>query len=238
MHPPDNIFFGVPLADRIIDINCAIAIFSAINKYHGQSSFLWGISEVSLARNILAHRFKKTDCEWIMMIDSDIVFTERDWLQLWESEEKIVFAPYAKKIPGARPAEFGLGFCRVHRSVFDAIDNLVNDDGREIVSQFYRDGEIHSHYFPVGVSGDSRWLGEDHAFFTLCAMTGIPYHREGNCSLKHVGPFEYGYPNQSNNAKFWEGVLIPPKADAYVESDDSDDSPDDYPEDDRPIVVM
>jgi hypothetical protein len=200
------IFFGVPTIDGRIHVECAIGIFKAVTRHEsggGQTYFHSGISDIALARNIIVHKFLASDCDRIMMIDSDIIFSETDFRLMLESEKDIVTAPYARKIPGKAPAMFGLGFTLVHRRVFTAMDNLVNDDGEPIVSQFYMDGEIHSNYFPVGVTGDSRWLGEDRAFFVLCSMCGIPYTMETRCRLQHVGNFTYGYPYQSNDATFW-----------------------------------
>lgn len=198
------IFFGVPTYDGRIDVNCAVGIFKAIQQHGGQSYFHSGISEIALARNIIVHKFLKSECEWLMMIDSDIIFSEQDLQYLMDSPELIATAPYARKIPGKAPALFGLGFTLVNRKVFEAIDQLTNDDGQEFAARFYMDGEIHVNYFPNGVTGDSRWLGEDRAFFTLCAMTGIKYTMENRCRLQHVGTFVYGYPYQDNDCKFWK----------------------------------
>jgi hypothetical protein len=219
------IFFGVPTIDGRIDVNCVIGIFRCIQRVGGQSYFHRGISDIALARNIIVHKFLKSECDMLMMIDSDIIFSEQDFDYLMESKESIATAPYARKIPGMAPALFGLGFTLVHRSVFQAIDDLTGDSGQEIAAKFYLDGEIHTNYFPVGVTGDSRWLGEDRAFFTLCAMTGIKYTMETRCRLQHVGSFNYGYPNQSNGVTFW-------KPDEEPESDEFNEAMD------RPIVVM
>lgn len=198
------IFFGVPTIDGRIDVNCAIGIFRAINLYGGQSYFHRGISDIALARNIIVHKFLKSDCEWIMMIDSDIIFSEQDIDYILKSPDLIATAPYARKVPGKAPALFGLGFTLVNRKVFEKIDELTGDGGQEIAAKFYMDGEIHTNYFPMGVTGDSRWLGEDRAFFTLCSMTGIKYTMETRCRLQHVGSFMYGYPDQSNGVRFWK----------------------------------
>jgi hypothetical protein len=220
------IFFGVPSIDRRIDIDCVLGILKEIQMRGGQSYFHQGISDIALARNIVIHKFLKSDCDQLMMIDSDIIFTAQDFQYLLESDNALVTAPYARKIPGKSPAMFGLGFTLVHRSVFAALDALTNEQGEPVVGQFYLDGEIHSHYFPNGVTGDSRWLGEDRGFFTLCAMTGIKYTMETRCRLGHVGYFVYGYPDQSNGVQFWSPEPQSPEDKEFSTAMD------------RPIVVM
>ena len=217
-----KIFYGVPCATRNIDVDCAIAIFKTVHQYGGQTYFHMGISDIALARNLVVQKFLLSECDWLMMIDSDIIFSDDDWNFLWEGDEDIVTAPYARKIPGKSPALFGLGFTRVNRRVFHSIDALQKDDSSPFVDQFYMDGAIHSHYFPNGVTGDSRWLGEDRGFFTLCAMASIPYRMEPRCTLRHVGSFIFGYPDQSNGTTWWRPV--------EEESDSEGDN--------RPIVVM
>lgn len=210
MIPIDNIFFGIPCATRNIDVDTIISTNRQIRKYGGMFDAPLAISDVALARDMVVQRFKKSHLEWLMMIDSDMIFTDYDFEMLWEGDEPIVIGPYARKIIGEAPHDFGLGFTRVHRSVFDKIDELQTETGAPVVQEFYlkygnqKLSEIYSHYFPNGVSGDSRYLSEDRAFFVLCAMTGLSYRIEKRCRLGHVGTFVYGYPDQSSGAKFWK----------------------------------
>jgi hypothetical protein len=218
--PINDIFIGVPCIDRRIDCETAIGVFNCNRLYGAEHYFHMGISEVSLARNIVTQKFLKSDKNWFVLWDSDIIASNNDFTLLWDSPDDISTAPYARKIPGKPPAMFGLGFTRVHRRVFEKINELQNEDGTEIAARFYMDGEIHTHFYPNGVTGDSRWLGEDRAFFTLCAMTGISYRLERRCCLQHAGVFLYGYPYQDNGHRFWHP--------------DEDPVPDDH----RPVQVM
>lgn len=220
-----NIFFGVPSIDRRIDCECAISIFRTVAQVGGQTHFHMGVSDLPFARNTVVQRFKESKCEWLQMIDSDIIYSEKDWDILWQGSEELVCGTYARKVPGKPPADYGLGFVRAHRSVFEKIDTLENADGSELAQRFYYEGKMYVHYFPVGVSGDSRWLGEDRAFFTLCQLAGVNHRLERNCRLQHVGNFVYGYPNQANGQTFW----MPD--DAIIENSGGEF-------DDRPIVIM
>lgn len=217
----EKIFFGIPLSTRMIDYECAMSTYRTVARTGGHIYFHHGISDIALARNIVTQRFKESDCDWFMMIDSDIIFTEQDWDYLWEGSEMLVTAAYARKIPGKSPANYGLGFTRAHRSVFDAIDNCRNSEGAEYANRFYMDGAVHVNYYPGGVTGDSRWLGEDRGFFTLCQMADVEHRLETRCQLQHVGSFVYGYPDQSNGAHFFR-----------PEEEESQEGSE------RPIVVM
>jgi hypothetical protein len=155
------------------------------------------MSDISLARNEIVHVFLQTGMQWLMWVDSDIVFQVDDWNLLWEGDEDIVTAEYARKIPGLKPAAYGLGFTRVHRSVFVAIEDLHNEDTvTETAQRYYMGGAMKVNFHPCGASGDNRWLGEDRGFFTLAAMAGCTHRLETRTRLKHVGHIEFGYPNQ------------------------------------------
>ncbi len=159
--------------------------------------FWGGMSDIALARNIIMHKFvERTSFEWLMMIDSDIGFDLSDWELLWEGDEDIVTAEYSKKIIGERPAQFGLGFTRIHRSVLEKIKDLTNDDGSEKVPRFYHEGEIAVAYHTSGPNPESRWIGEDRALFFWASLTDANYRLETRTRLRHIGRFAYQYPQQ------------------------------------------
>ena len=99
----EKVWIGMPMMDRRIDIGCVTGLFQ-VQGYYEKPFFAIGISNISGARNKIAHIFMEhTEYEWFMMIDSDIVFTPNDWELLWEGDEDVVIAAYAKKIIGERP---------------------------------------------------------------------------------------------------------------------------------------
>ncbi len=203
----EQVFLGVPSIDRRIDVHCMLGIMHCL-QYIGATSFMIGNSNISHVRNLMAHMFmEKSPCEWFQMVDSDIVFTRADWEILWEGNEDLVTAPYARKVIGEKPAEFGLGFTRVHRSVFEKIQKLTQDDGSEYAGRFMHKGELVTNYFPNGPSG-TRWLAEDHGFFTLARMADVTYRLEKRTRLHHVGYFEFGYPEQIAGYKVFDGDTL------------------------------
>jgi hypothetical protein len=196
MIPRENILVCMPSLDRRIDIGCVKGLMQCA-PYYERPLFLIGQSNISLARNNLAHDFlKNSTAEWSMWIDSDIMFGTEDWYRLWEGDEEIVTSPYARKMLGEPPALFGLGFTRIHRSVFEKIAALVTDDGQETAQRFYHKGELRINYFPNGANPAGRWLNEDHGFFMLAQMTNVKPRIETGCSLLHVGMMEFGFPDQ------------------------------------------
>lgn len=196
MIEPSKVFVGIPSIDRRIDVHCMMGLMRCM-PFYGRTYFLLGMSNISLARNEIAHIFmEKSECEWLMWIDSDIVFTREDWELLWEGDEDIVTAEYAKKIIGEKPAQFGLGFTRVHRRVFETIREMKTEDGQDYAQRFYHKGAMMVNYFPNGANAAGRWLSEDHGFFMLAQMTDAKPRLETRTRLRHVGMFEFGYPDQ------------------------------------------
>lgn len=107
----------------------------------------------------------------------------------------VVTADYSKKDLVRRGiAKYGLGFARVHRSVFGTLkEKSVTSDGQSLVPSARFQSIMFDDYFPRGVQGMGDWLGEDNGFFTLCGMAGIPVRRETRTRLVHWGRVGFGY---------------------------------------------
>jgi hypothetical protein len=104
----------------------------------------------------------------------------------------IVAAEYARKSEGAPPVRLGLGFARIHRSVFGALDALNLESGEARIDSFMYEGRLVADYFISGCS-EHRWLGEDTGFFSLCALAGIHPRVEQRCNLEHIGKKAWPY---------------------------------------------
>lgn len=118
---------------------------------------------------------------------------------LYECEaDTIVCAEYSYKDDQMRPCRGGLGFTRIHRSVFTAIEQLKHDDGTPRTWQFLSEGMLCTDFFPRGslfgqIVPSSQWVGEDHGFFTLARMAKILPRIETRTRLWHVGTKAYPY---------------------------------------------
>jgi hypothetical protein len=194
---PRTVLIACPAHDRRCDCSTINSMLNVLPHIARNPFFLTGSSDICLARNMIAHKFvQHSPYNWIVWVDSDIIFSPSDWMKLWEGPEDIVTAPYAKKVLGEMPTLYGLGFTRVHRSAYELIRDFVRPDGTELADRFYMESELIVNYHPVGVTGDSRYHGEDRGFFLLAALADIPHRLETRTHLRHVGPFEYGYPDQ------------------------------------------
>ena len=195
--PREKVMLAIPVKDKF-DPGVVDGMLRTI-RFWGQPLFLGGCSDPGLARCKIAHVFveKALEFDWLMMVDDDMCFSERDWELLWEGEELIVCADYSKKILGQRPTGTGLGFTRVHRSIFEKLKDLRKDDGSELLERFYMEGEMYVDYFPSGTRlMQGRRLGEDQGFFMLCSMVTDSIRWEKRTQLGHAGRFVYGYPHQ------------------------------------------
>jgi len=195
--PREKVFVAIPCYDSKLDVACVSGLMQCM-PYYARPFFWCGMSNIALARNEIAHIFMETftDYDWLMMIDADTGFTVDDWKLLWEGDEQIVIAEYARKIIGEAPVKFGLGFTRVHRCVFEKLRALTNDDGKEKLTRFYHKGQVMVDYFPNGAMLSGRWIGEDQGFFMWAAYTDAAVRLETRTKLKHVGRFEFCYPDQ------------------------------------------
>lgn len=201
-----SVFVGRPIYGRAtpghergIKELCAAQCLGAQYDHVGESS-------ISSARDYVAHYFlTRTACEWLVWIDSDISFNLTDWSYLMEQEEGelAVCAEYMKKTQDLSPqvANFGLGFARVHRSVYEQLGELVSDSGAPRLLRYRAGVEMNDErtveefveYHPVGVAPDGSRRNEDHGFWLMVRLAGIQIRKETRTHLGHTGDFTWWY---------------------------------------------
>lgn len=201
-----TVFVGRPIFDRCTPLHDRGMLELAHDGAIGAQYDHVGQSSISDARDYVAHYFKtRTTCDWLVWIDSDIAFSRQDWAYLMEQHgnELAVCAEYMKKTQdlSIQVAQFGLGFARVHRSVYERLDDLTHDDGEPRLRR-YRSrvelGEVKTieefvEYHPVGVAPDGSRKNEDHFFWLLCHLAQVPVRVERRTKLGHTGSFTWWY---------------------------------------------
>jgi hypothetical protein len=197
---PQKIMLAMPCMDGRIWVETMMGVMAVLAPAQGAIQPYWHVGDSNIAhcRNGIAHYFlTRTDFDTLFFLDSDIVFTAEDFAYLLEGKEQVVIAPYARKIMGSPPTGFGMGFCRIHRSVFDTLNGLLDDEGGEALGRYYIEGQgVATHFFYTGASTDARWFGEDTGFWHFCAMNNITTRFETRTKLGHIGFYKYGCPNQ------------------------------------------
>lgn len=202
----DKIIVAMPCYNSLIDAGCVNGML-ACAPFYARPLIFAGNSSIALARNEIANIFvESTDADWLMWIDADTRFTPDDWNLLWEDGDSvdIVCAEYARKVLGLPPVQFGLGFTRIHRRVFEAIKKLTHEDGAERVNRFYHKGQVYVDYHPNGAMQSGKWIGEDQGFFMWAGLAEAKLRVETRTKLKHVGTLPYDYPEQINAATLVE----------------------------------
>lgn len=196
---PRNIILSIPCKTGLLDVLCMVGVCNVIGtgRVANQPLIQFGGSNIGSVRNLIAHEFmNRTDAEWLVMIDDDIGFRVTDWDFLFEDQagELAVCAEYLQKIDGQRiTATFGLGFARVHRRVFEMIQELTTSDGAPWCRQGIFAGKLIWDYFPQGVTASGEYRQEDHGFWTLVRLTGCGVRMERRTLLAHSGRSTWRY---------------------------------------------
>lgn len=230
MIDPKTVLVTIPSYDgkTVTGLTGALAACAAEHLF-GNMLFLNGCAGPQLARNLLAHGFLRSQYEWMVGIDADIAFTAADFKILMDypmsplsmnaptipplnkamDDEAtrdaagnilLSVAEYSRKVDALDPCRFGLGFVKIHRSVFTALDALNFEDGSPRVQQFLWKGALVSDYF-IGGAMAGQWKGEDTGFFELVRLAGITPRIEQRCRLIHVGSKEYAYTPNTGGAQ-------------------------------------
>lgn len=128
-------------------------------------------------------------------------------VQFEYAPELAVTAEYARKTELREPIRFGMGFVRLHRSVFEKLDALKNEEGIPIIDQFMHQGRLVSDYFPAGTDGEGRRHGEDGAFWLRVRLAGITPRIETRTKLVHWGRQAYPYVNSLRRSHLTKSVF-------------------------------
>lgn len=194
---PRNIILAMPCKDGRNDVMSTRGLCNIIGtgRLANQPMFQFGGSNVGAVRNTIAHEFReKTTAEWLMMLDDDVGFGIEDWDFLFEGTELAVCAEYLQKLDGMRvPARFGLGFCRVHREVFEKLILLEDEHGVPWVRQGIYAGRLMYDFFPQGITSAGEYRQEDHGFWTLVKLAGFDVRIETRTHLLHSGRSTWRY---------------------------------------------
>jgi hypothetical protein len=213
---PLSVLIAIPCYDgKVESITCGGIMAASGEHLFGNIVFIDSVG-IRLARNLLTHKFINGPFEWLVFIDADIGFTARDFKILMDypehkggppvnpdmdsvattngdGEALIVNAEYSRKVDTGDSVRFGLGFTRIHKSVFARLDELNDAEGAQLVRQFMAQGQLVADYYLEGAQTASNWTGEDTGFFMLCRHAGIVPRIEQRCSLIHVGRKQYPY---------------------------------------------
>lgn len=147
-------------------------------------------SNIKRVRDDCLHAFKETSHDWAVFVDADTGFTLEDWLYLWDGDSELAVASTCVKKLQDRVeyAKFGLAFSRISRLMLTAIDELELD-GRPRALRYRRHGREQVEYCPMGAHlVDYADVAEDHGFWLLAQLTGLPIRLEERCRLVHCGP--------------------------------------------------
>ncbi len=202
---PEDIFVGIACGSGRNDatLTTSLVQLALAGKIADWPYIHIGNSDVQAARITIMNMFdRRSKADWLMLIDDDIAFQVKDWDLLWEGSEEVVCAQYRKKIwtsmqdPQRLPyhlVHFGLGFCRIHRDVFERIKKLTTHDGIPWCQQGTYAGDLIWNFSPAGITSAGDYRGEDHGFWQLVHLTNPTIRVETRTTLIHVGPFAYRY---------------------------------------------
>jgi hypothetical protein len=203
---PHSVFIGRPIFDRPTPWHERGLHEIIEDRLVGGEYMHVGESSISTARDYIVHFFlTRSRCDWLVWIDSDIAFSRQDWAYLMEQQgnELAVCGEYLKKTLDLSPqvANFGLGFARIHRSVFEQLDALTRDDGGARLLRYrsavdingQRSVEDFVEYHPIGVMPDGSRRNEDHCFWLLVRLAGIEIRKEKRTRLGHTGAYTWWY---------------------------------------------
>jgi hypothetical protein len=160
-------------------------------------------SLVSRARNVAVAIFLKSDREFLLFWDADIIVQRHDIEHLFESDADILCGIYPKKqldlVPVFQTLEgheitpcgglvevkrSGTGFMRIHRSVFEKFI----ESG--MAPKYTNHGEDQWDFFPVGVV-DGEYLSEDWAFSDNARKLGYKVMLDTRIQTRHQGLATY-----------------------------------------------
>jgi hypothetical protein len=232
-----TIWIAMPAYGSILQVNFVTSLISSLTSLQciGDLQFFAGDSLVNRARNTLVslfmagrvkpveingkHEERLVKHDWLLFIDTDLVFNPGDIQRLYELavktgpgvyagtyplktlRPKVVFNPLPGQTPNADGVvavrEAGTGFMMIHRDVFTKMrkaypeNDFIRDGGSGLP-----DGGMHHDWFEVGVKKDAngqnpRFLSEDWFFCQKWADMGGVTLMDTKICAHHIGQMVY-----------------------------------------------
>jgi hypothetical protein len=201
-----KLFIGIPSYGGI-SMQFAACMLTLARTEDLELSLRIGDSYLGKARNELTMDFLNGDCDKMLQIDNDILFTKADVARITSHDVPIVGGVYYKKEAnpvvvaealekGRKNADengllevkyMGTGFLCVQRQVFEKMIKVYEhepwfwyiDEGTK---------EIRYDFWPHGVNTKlHRWLSEDWGFGQRASELGIESYADTKCVLRHFG---------------------------------------------------
>ena len=191
-----------PIIDNGMGLSVTAWAVSMMGALQGESVFChFSTPYPGYAMDIATKQFLQSDCEEMIVIDTDLVFKPQDLAHLMEHDEPLVFGLYSKRtvrfdpplvpLPGQEDpsktpgvlwevAKTARGFMRVHRSVFEKMQPHVK------LMPNTEFGDMHS-FWPTSYDGTS----EDFAFCRQWRAIGGRILIDKRVFVKHAGQVLY-----------------------------------------------
>ena len=170
-----------------------------------------GCADFAGSRNKLVSAFLRTNIDWLLIVDADMVFTPDDWMLLKQSvsvesrpwvsglyfvdgdklrpcamvmdAEQRAASPIIGETDGLmRVNAAGLGFALVHRSVFQVTQDVTSD---------------HPWFAHGWTTERGETMPEDYAFAARCDAQNIPVYLNCNVRLGHIKSHVVGWAQYS-----------------------------------------
>jgi len=156
--------------------------------------FLVGESLIPRARNTIANKFLKTDYDYLLMIDSDLIFTCDVLEKLLGHNKMLVGANYVHKTGvkkwAGKPDDFDLelspasfiptGMMLIKRSVLELLKEKLDLPS-------YKSSEGKQYGFFNCFVEDEVFLSEDWSFSKRCEKANVKGFIDNTVKLAHIG---------------------------------------------------
>ena len=196
----NSVYISCPSIDGKIESTSVTSLFNLGKKLfqngiNSDIDIVSGISIISVARDISAYRFMKTDFSHIVMIDSDIGINPDDIIECINSGYDFCAIPYRKRTDGLpafsystqyeneyassifRPGNYaGTGAMVLSRKVFESMD---------APSYPWYDIEL-KEYFKSGLNSNNVFIGEDVNFCDKWTSSGEKIWIKSDGKTSHV----------------------------------------------------
>ena len=226
-----KLMIGLPAYDHKVGVKMAVSLMQLGQKLleHGidvEVNSLCGCSVVSRARNIIAHRFVKSDCDHLMFIDADMTFEADSVIRLmcWNQDKAIVAGAYEARKEGkvyivsldggygvngpqgkvtmdaaglVRAYRVATGFMMIQKRVFEVLKEAHPEWEHKDTNT---DERMYSFFDFKSTPGG--YIGEDFLFCDRVREQGMDIWLDPTIKLGHMGIHEY-------QSDFGKDVLYP-----------------------------